>query len=55
MSGILEDHQPNCKRSKRMATVREKTTVVQRIHGSCPTHSRTEIAVRDVKSVKEDT
>src|SRR5215510_2681869 len=27
--------------------VREKTTVTQRIRGDCPTHSRTEISVRD--------
>src|SRR5215469_87032 len=34
-----------------MVTVREKTTVIQRIHGNCPTHSRTEISVRDVGTV----
>jgi hypothetical protein len=28
-----------------MVVVREKTTGTQRIHGNCPTHSRTEIAV----------
>ena len=33
-----------------MVTVKEKTTVTQRVHGDCPTHSRTEISVRDVKS-----
>ena len=34
--------------------VREKTTVVQRVHGKCPTHTRTEIAVRDVGSVIDE-
>jgi len=33
-----------------MVTVKEKTTVTQRIRGNCPTHSRTEISVRDVKT-----
>ena len=33
-----------------MVTVKEKTTVTQRIRGNCPTHSRTEIFVRDVKA-----
>jgi hypothetical protein len=33
-----------------MVTVREKATVTQRIHGNCPTHSRTEISVRDVRT-----
>jgi len=37
-----------------MAVVREKTTVTQRIHGECPTHSRTEIAVRDVKAIIDE-
>src|SRR5467141_4481739 len=37
-----------------MVTVREKTTVTQRIHGNCPTHSRTEISVRDVKVVIDE-
>ena len=30
-----------------MVTVREKTSVTQRIRGNCPTHSRTEISVRE--------
>ena len=37
-----------------MVTVKEKTTVTQRIHGSCPTHSCTEISVRDVKAVIDE-
>jgi uncharacterized OsmC-like protein len=37
-----------------MVVVREKTTVTQRIHGDCPTHSRTEISVRDVKAVIDE-
>ena len=32
-----------------MVVVREKTTVTQRVRGNCPTHSRTEISVRDVE------
>ena len=30
-----------------MVTVKEKTTVTQRIRGNCLTHSRTEISVRE--------
>ena len=37
-----------------MVSVKEKTTVTQSIHGNCPTHSRTEIAVRDVKTVIDE-
>jgi uncharacterized OsmC-like protein len=37
-----------------MVTVREKTTVTQRVRGNCPTHSRTEISVRDVKAVVDE-
>jgi putative redox protein len=37
-----------------MVVVREKTTVTQRIHGNCPTHSRTEIAVRDAKTTIDE-
>ena len=37
-----------------MVTVREKATVTQRIRGDCPTHSRTEISVRDVKAVIDE-
>jgi putative redox protein len=37
-----------------MVTVREKTTVTQRIRGNCPSHSRTEISVRDVKAVIDE-
>jgi uncharacterized OsmC-like protein len=37
-----------------MVTVREKTTVTQRIRGNCPTHSRTEISVRDVNAVIDE-
>jgi putative redox protein len=37
-----------------MVVVKEKTTVTQRIRGACPTHSRTEISVRDVKTVIDE-
>jgi uncharacterized OsmC-like protein len=37
-----------------MVVVKEKTTVTQRIRGNCPTHSRTEISVRDVKAVIDE-
>src|SRR5262249_18398345 len=37
-----------------MVTVKEKTTVTQRIHGNCPTHSRTEISVRGVRTVIDE-
>src|SRR5215472_14164987 len=37
-----------------MVTVKEKTTVTQRIRGNCLTHSRTEISVRDVKAVIDE-
>jgi uncharacterized OsmC-like protein len=37
-----------------MVVVREKTTVMQRVQARCPTHSRTEISVRDVKAVIDE-
>jgi putative redox protein len=37
-----------------MVTVKEKTTITQRVHGDCPTHSRTDISVRDVKSTIDE-
>src|SRR5262245_7898915 len=37
-----------------MVVVREKATVTQRIRGNCPTQSRTEIAVRDVRTVIDE-
>jgi len=37
-----------------MAIVKEKTIVTQRIHGDCPTHSRTEISTRDVRTVVDE-
>jgi putative redox protein len=37
-----------------MVAVREKTIVTQRIQGRCPTHSRTEISVRDVKTIIDE-
>jgi putative redox protein len=37
-----------------MATVKEKTIVTQRVHGNCPTHSRTEIATRDVTTIVDE-
>ena len=33
-----------------MVTVKEKTTVTQRIRGNCPTHSRTEISATSRRS-----
>src|SRR6266852_2795160 len=37
-----------------MVVVKEKATVTQRIHGNCPTHSRTEISVLDVKTTIDE-
>lgn len=37
-----------------MAVVKEKTVVTQRVHGACPTHSRTDISTRDVTSVIDE-
>jgi putative redox protein len=37
-----------------MVIVKEKTTVTQRLHADCPTHSRTEVSVRDVKTVIDE-
>jgi putative redox protein len=37
-----------------MVVVREKTTVTQRIRGDCPTHARTDVATRDVKTVIDE-
>jgi putative redox protein len=37
-----------------MVVVKEKIAVTQRIHGDCPTHSRTDISVRDVKAVIDE-
>jgi len=37
-----------------MPIVKEKTVVTQRIHGDCPTHSRTEISTRDVKTMVDE-
>ncbi|MBI3435511.1 MAG: OsmC family protein [Proteobacteria bacterium] len=37
-----------------MVTIKEKATVTQRIHADCPTHSRTEVSVRDVRSVIDE-
>jgi putative redox protein len=37
-----------------MAIAREKTVVTQRIHGGCPTHSRTEISTRDVRTIIDE-
>ncbi len=37
-----------------MVVFKEKTTVTQRVHGDCPTHSRTEISIRDVKTVLDE-
>ena len=37
-----------------MVTVREKLFVTQQVHGDCPTHSRTDISVRDVTSVIDE-
>jgi uncharacterized OsmC-like protein len=37
-----------------MAAVKEKTVVTQRIHGDFPTHSRTEISTRDVRTTIDE-
>lgn len=37
-----------------MVIVKEKTTVTQRIRGSCPTHSRTDISTRDVTTIVDE-
>ncbi len=34
--------------------VKEKSTIVQRVHGKCATHTRTEISVRDVGSLIDE-
>jgi uncharacterized OsmC-like protein len=34
--------------------MKEKTTVTQHIRSNCPTHSRTEISVRDVKTIIDE-
>lgn len=37
-----------------MVTVRPKTTVQQHIAATCPTHSRTDLQVRDLESVIDE-
>jgi putative redox protein len=37
-----------------MVVVKEKTTVTQRLHADCPTHSRTEVCVRDVRTIIDE-
>jgi len=37
-----------------MVVIREKTTVTQRIRAECPTHTRTDVATRDVKTVIDE-
>ena len=37
-----------------MATVRPKTTVVQHLTATCPTHSRSDVSVRDLESVIDE-
>jgi uncharacterized OsmC-like protein len=37
-----------------MTAVKEKTIVTQRLHADCPTHSRTEVTVRDVRTVIDE-
>lgn len=37
-----------------MAVIKEKTTVTQRVRGDCPTHSRTEVSVRDVRTIIDE-
>jgi uncharacterized OsmC-like protein len=37
-----------------MVVIREKTTVIQRVRGDCPTHARTDVATRDVKTVIDE-
>jgi putative redox protein len=37
-----------------MVAIRDKTIVTQRVRGACPTHSRTEISTRDVKTIIDE-
>jgi putative redox protein len=37
-----------------MVPVKEKTVVTQRVHGDCPTHSRTDISTRDVRTIIDE-
>ena len=37
-----------------MVVRKQKTVVTQRIHGDCPTHSRTEISTWDVKTIVDE-
>ena len=37
-----------------MATVKPKTTVTMRLEGACASHSRTDVKVRDVKTVIDE-
>ena len=37
-----------------MVTIKLKTTVKQRLHASCPTHSRSDISVRDVSMIIDE-
>jgi uncharacterized OsmC-like protein len=37
-----------------MAVVKAKTIVTQRIHADCPTHSRTEVSTRDVRTIIDE-
>jgi uncharacterized OsmC-like protein len=37
-----------------MVTVTPKTIVTYRLQGDCPTHTRTEVRVRDVKAVSDE-
>src|SRR5438128_114228 len=53
-SDVSISTRPANNRRNVMVTVKEKTTVTQRIRGNCPTHSRTEISVRDVKAVVDE-
>lgn len=37
-----------------MVVIKEKPVVTQRIHGDCPTHSRTEMSTRDVSTIIDE-
>jgi putative redox protein len=47
------DRQPN-RGETIMATAKIKTTVTQKLSGTCPTHSRTDVVTRDVEAVIDE-
>jgi uncharacterized OsmC-like protein len=37
-----------------MVVIKEKTTVTQKLHGNCLSHSRTDVSVRDVSAIIDE-